>query len=47
MTANAPAARDAARDALRPTVVDLQASAMALVERMAWLKDGEDDARFL
>ena len=37
------AAWDAAWDALRPTVVELQASALHLIERMAWLKDGEDD----
>jgi alkylation response protein AidB-like acyl-CoA dehydrogenase len=35
------AAWDAAGDALRPTVVELQDSALALVERMAWLKDDD------
>jgi hypothetical protein len=33
----------ATRAALRQTVVNLQTSAMALVERMAWLKDGDDE----
>jgi hypothetical protein len=36
------AAGDAAWDALRPTVELLQASALDLVERMAWLKDGAE-----
>ena len=36
------AAGAAAGAALRPTVVELQASAFALVERMAWLKDGDE-----
>jgi hypothetical protein len=37
------AARAAAGAALRPTVVTLQASALDLVERMAWLKDDNVD----
>ena len=36
------AAWDAAGDALRPTVEQLQDSALHLVERMAWLKDDDD-----
>lgn len=36
------AAGAAAWDALRPTVVELQASALRLVERMAWLKDDDE-----
>lgn len=40
------AAESAAEGVLRPTVIEMQASALRLVERMAWLKDGEDDERF-